>query len=77
MLDGRPIRTEVDKGFREGRQYGRGATGGQVRDDMRMTFDAGRGGLTAASSGAQRTVVMVPLLAHVAQTLCVVLCDVV
>lgn len=64
MLDGRPIRTEVDKGFREGRQYGRGATGGQVRDDMRMTFDAGRGGLTAASSGAQRTVVMENLYWH-------------
>jgi hypothetical protein len=31
MLDGRVIRIEVDKGFREGRQYGRGASGGQVR----------------------------------------------
>ena len=29
-IDGRVIRIEVDKGFREGRQYGRGGTGGQV-----------------------------------------------
>ena len=30
VLDGRIIRLEVDKGFREGRQYGRGGGGGQV-----------------------------------------------
>eukprot|EP00300_Choanocystis_sp_HF-7_P000583 c10478_g1_i1.p3 GENE.c10478_g1_i1~~c10478_g1_i1.p3 ORF type:complete len:121 (+),score=18.65 c10478_g1_i1:373-735(+) len=31
--------------FREGRQFGRGkATGGQVRDEYRTDFDAGRGG---------------------------------
>ena len=32
-LDGRVIRVEVDAGFKPGRQYGRGASGGQVRDD--------------------------------------------
>ena len=31
ILDGCLIRIEIDKGFREGRQFGRGATGGQVR----------------------------------------------
>lgn len=32
-LDGRVIRVELDAGFKPGRQYGRGAGGGQVRDD--------------------------------------------
>lgn len=34
-LDGRIIRVELDAGFQPGRQYGRGASGGQVRDDKR------------------------------------------
>eukprot|EP00568_Trieres_chinensis_P000241 CAMPEP_0183307254 /NCGR_PEP_ID=MMETSP0160_2-20130417/17227_1 /TAXON_ID=2839 ORGANISM="Odontella Sinensis, Strain Grunow 1884" /NCGR_SAMPLE_ID=MMETSP0160_2 /ASSEMBLY_ACC=CAM_ASM_000250 /LENGTH=167 /DNA_ID=CAMNT_0025470807 /DNA_START=43 /DNA_END=542 /DNA_ORIENTATION=- len=34
-LDGRPIRVELDAGFKPGRQYGRGTSGGQVRDDRR------------------------------------------
>ena len=34
-LDGRIIRVELDAGFQPGRQYGRGASGGQVRDDRR------------------------------------------
>jgi nuclear cap-binding protein subunit 2 len=29
-VDNRIIRTELDAGFREGRQYGRGGFGGQV-----------------------------------------------
>ena len=41
-LDDRVIRCELDFGFREGRQFGRGASGGQVRDDRRMVYDAGR-----------------------------------
>ena len=32
-LDGLPIRVELDAGFKPGRQYGRGTSGGQVRDD--------------------------------------------
>lgn len=35
LLDGRVIRVELDAGFQPGRQYGRGASGGQVRDDKR------------------------------------------
>ena len=31
-------------GFMEGRQFGRGRTGGQVRDEYRMDYDPGRGG---------------------------------
>lgn len=34
-LDGRPIRVELDAGFMPGREFGRGAKGGQVRDDRR------------------------------------------
>ena len=30
--------------FSEGRQYGRGKTGGQVRDEYRTDYDPGRGG---------------------------------
>ncbi|XP_076245193.1 cap binding protein 20 [Calliopsis andreniformis] len=43
-LDDRIIRTDWDAGFIEGRQYGRGKTGGQVRDEYRSDFDSGRGG---------------------------------
>lgn len=44
MLDDRPIRVDFDWGFVEGRQFGRGRSGGQVRDEYRMDYDAGRGG---------------------------------
>ncbi|XP_040203655.1 nuclear cap-binding protein subunit 2, partial [Rana temporaria] len=43
-LDDRIIRTDWDAGFKEGRQYGRGKSGGQVRDEYREDYDAGRGG---------------------------------
>ena len=43
-LDDRIIRTDWDAGFLEGRQYGRGKSGGQVRDEYRTDFDEGRGG---------------------------------
>lgn len=44
VLDDRPIRCDFDYGFKEGRQFGRGRSGGQVRDEYRMDFDQGRGG---------------------------------
>ena len=43
-LDDRIVRVDWDAGFIEGRQYGRGKSGGQVRDEYRQDFDAGRGG---------------------------------
>ena len=43
-LDDRVIRTDWDAGFKEGRQYGRGKSGGQVRDEFRTDYDPGRGG---------------------------------
>ncbi|KAG8445100.1 hypothetical protein GDO86_010027 [Hymenochirus boettgeri] len=43
-LDDRIIRTDWDAGFKEGRQYGRGQSGGQIRDEYRQDYDPGRGG---------------------------------
>ena len=45
-LDDRLVRCELDGGFKEGRQFGRGSSGGQVRDDRRgvTDYDEGRGG---------------------------------
>ncbi|KAJ4295079.1 nuclear cap binding complex subunit [Kalmusia sp. IMI 367209] len=47
-LDERIIRTDLDEGFAEGRQYGRGKSGGQVRDEYREEYDPGRGGFGRA-----------------------------
>ncbi|GBG69369.1 hypothetical protein CBR_g4062 [Chara braunii] len=44
ILDDRPIRVDFDWGFVEGRQFGRGRSGGQVRDEYRTDYDPGRGG---------------------------------
>lgn len=35
---------DLDAGFVEGRQFGRGESGGQWRDDFREDVDEGRGG---------------------------------
>lgn len=43
-LNGRVIRVELDAGFQPGRQYGRGVSGGQVRDERRNRSDSGRTG---------------------------------
>jgi len=43
-LDERIVRCDLDMGYKEGRQYGRGKSGGQVRDEHRQDYDAGRGG---------------------------------
>ncbi|MCO5586047.1 hypothetical protein L7F22_039986 [Adiantum nelumboides] len=44
ILDERPIRVDFDWGFQDGRQWGRGRSGGQVRDEYRTDYDPGRGG---------------------------------
>ncbi|KAH3764832.1 nuclear cap-binding protein subunit 2 [Pelomyxa schiedti] len=46
-LDDRLIRTDWDPGWKQGRQFGRGPSGGQIRDEFREDFDPGRGGLGA------------------------------
>ena len=43
-LDDRVVRCDLDPGYQEGRQWGRGKSGGQVRDEYRDDFDNGRGG---------------------------------
>lgn len=43
-LDERIIRCDLDPGYKEGRQFGRGKSGGQVRDEFRQEYDSGRGG---------------------------------
>ncbi|XP_060106082.1 nuclear cap-binding protein subunit 2-like isoform X1 [Heteronotia binoei] len=59
-LDDRIIRTDWDTGFKEGRQYGRGRTGGQMRDEYRTDYDVGRGGfgkLVQMQKSIQQTVI--------------------
>jgi nuclear cap-binding protein subunit 2 len=53
-LDERFIRVDYDAGFEQGRQYGRGKSGGQVRDEYRTDYDPGRGGFgVSGMSGMQ------------------------
>ncbi|BFZ06740.1 hypothetical protein BsWGS_09779 [Bradybaena similaris] len=60
-LDDRIIRTDWDTGFKEGRQFGRGKTGGQVRDEYRTDFDEARGGYgKMLASKIRRTVEPAP-----------------
>lgn len=45
ICDDRVIRCDADGGFKPGRQYGRGRSGGQIRDERRDNVDPSRGGL--------------------------------
>ncbi|CCO26152.1 Nuclear cap-binding protein subunit 2 AltName: Full=20 kDa nuclear cap-binding protein [Rhizoctonia solani AG-1 IB] len=56
-LDERIVRCDLDLGYREGRQYGRGKSGGQVRDELRQDYDAGRGGWGAQAQRERHEVV--------------------
>ena len=42
IIDGKEIRVDIDLGFEEGRQYGRGKSGCQRRDEMRRNYDPDR-----------------------------------
>jgi nuclear cap-binding protein subunit 2 len=53
QLDERVIKVELDYGFEEGRQYGRGLEGGQRRDDFRSQFDFDRDPLNVALQDKQ------------------------
>lgn len=53
-LDDRIIKIDRDPGFVEGRQYGRGMSGGQMRDEFREDYDPGRGGFGARAPNRQR-----------------------
>lgn len=43
-LDDKNISIDLDPGFEDGRQFGRGKNGGQVSDELRFEYDAARGG---------------------------------
>lgn len=53
-LDERIIRCDLDLGYKEGRQFGRGKSGGQVRDEHRQDYDPGRGGWGAQAQLERR-----------------------
>ncbi|KIJ16888.1 hypothetical protein PAXINDRAFT_74697 [Paxillus involutus ATCC 200175] len=53
-LDERIIRCDLDLGYKEGRQFGRGKSGGQVRDEHRQDYDPGRGGWGAQAQVDRR-----------------------
>jgi hypothetical protein len=40
MCDGQIIRCELDGGFKQGRQFGRGKSGGQIRDERKQDLQA-------------------------------------
>jgi hypothetical protein len=58
--DDRIVRTELDSGFKPGRQYGRGKSGGQVRDERRLEHDPGRGGPISAALPTPRAAQAMP-----------------
>ena len=35
-LDSRVLKVDIDEGFKEGRQYGRGKGGGQLKEDLKI-----------------------------------------
>ena len=41
-IDGKQIRVDIDLGFEEGRQYGRGRNGYQIRDEITKNYDPER-----------------------------------
>ncbi|GMM54499.1 nuclear cap-binding protein subunit [Maudiozyma humilis] len=43
-LDEKNISIDLDPGFEDGRQFGRGKSGGQVSDELKFEYDAARGG---------------------------------
>uniref|UniRef100_A0A6G3MKY9 Nuclear cap-binding protein subunit 2 n=1 Tax=Henneguya salminicola TaxID=69463 RepID=A0A6G3MKY9_HENSL len=46
VFDGRILSIDIDAGFIEGRQYGRGRQGGQIMDEKKTVYDEERGGYT-------------------------------
>jgi nuclear cap-binding protein subunit 2 len=51
MCDGQIIRCELDGGFKPGRQYGRGKSGGQVRNEKAASFNDRKPSFTPPSTG--------------------------
>ena len=55
VCDDRVIRVDADGGFKPGRQFGRGKSGGQVRDERRKNVDNSRGFVVSTAPPAQPT----------------------
>lgn len=53
-LDGREIQVDIDAGFEEGRQYGRGVSGGQIGDERRKQFEQNASNNTPTGGGGYR-----------------------
>ncbi len=51
MVDERPIRVDIDWGFQEGRQYGRGRSGGQVRGSRAVAAGQGQDCVVCGCTG--------------------------
>lgn len=54
ICDDRIIRCDADPGFIHGRQFGRGKSGGQVRDEWTTNYDPGRGRFVPPEVGRKR-----------------------
>mmetsp|Transcript_4570 Transcript_4570/g.6881 ORF Transcript_4570/g.6881 Transcript_4570/m.6881 type:complete len:275 (-) Transcript_4570:91-915(-) len=72
IIDERVLRADLDRGGdirAEGRYWGRGYSGGQVRDEYRQTVDMGRGGPNARKFWeAKKWNLFIPSLSHGDQT---------
>jgi nuclear cap-binding protein subunit 2 len=55
VCDDRVIRCDADGGFKPGRQFGRGRSGGQIRDERRDNIDPSRGGMMAQQQQAHQS----------------------
>jgi nuclear cap-binding protein subunit 2 len=56
IIDDRMIRCDLDGGYRPGREFGRGKSGGQIRDERRRESDPSRGDGIVSSLGKHRRV---------------------
>ena len=53
-VDERTVGIDMDQRFKPGREWGRGKSGGQIRDEVRQGWDAGRGGWGARERRQQQ-----------------------
>lgn len=65
-LDGREIAVDIDAGFEDGRQFGRGSHGGQISDERRREREQGggnRGGFQGGPPVLTRSITIVACIA--------------
>ena len=54
QVDERTVGIDMDQRFKAGREWGRGKSGGQIRDEVRQGWDKGRGGWGARERRQQQ-----------------------